>query len=239
MNVIKECRECRLTTDSDQMVSPCDCRGSIAYIHIKCLKNCIETSGQQNLVELKGQQKCGFCGQNWFRKDSIKMNGIKECRECRSITDSDQMVTPCDCPSKRAHIHYQCLRNLVELKGQQKCCFCGQNWSGIQIVKKRKGFTDFLEEKSIKVEFFFALFGLMAAILSTIIFASIFEQNDKNIWIRLTKIFTYLANFLLFCVTFSLVTSTLIKFKKWKKTNFKYTVIECQVLDISLQPIAC
>ena len=44
------CRDCLSIEDHSVMVSPCDCRGSMAYIHLQCLKNCIEKSGQHSLI---------------------------------------------------------------------------------------------------------------------------------------------------------------------------------------------
>jgi hypothetical protein len=42
---IKECRCCKETNNDQNMISPCDCSGSIKYIHRNCLKQWIETSG--------------------------------------------------------------------------------------------------------------------------------------------------------------------------------------------------
>ena len=56
MNVPNECRVCFETTDQNQMISPCDCSGTMAHIHIQCLKNTIEKNGEE---------KCRICGQNW------------------------------------------------------------------------------------------------------------------------------------------------------------------------------
>ena len=167
------------------------------------------------------------------------MNAIKVCRECQMTSDSDRLVSPCDCIGERAYIHYQCLKTLVEVKGQLKCGYCGQNWMGIEIVKKRKGFTDFLEEESIKMEFLLSLFGLIAGILIIVIMATIFEQDHQIPWIILTKTLIYLSNVILICITFSFITWILIKFKTWRKSHFQYSINEWQVIDISLQSIAC
>jgi hypothetical protein len=42
---IKECRCCKETNDDQNMISPCNCSGSLKYIHRTCLKQWIETSG--------------------------------------------------------------------------------------------------------------------------------------------------------------------------------------------------
>ena len=56
MNDQKECRICFETTNQKEMLSPCDCSGTMAYIHSHCLKNSIELNEEQN---------CHICDQNW------------------------------------------------------------------------------------------------------------------------------------------------------------------------------
>src|ERR1700761_3179353 len=89
------------------------------------------------------------------------MNVFNECRVCFETTDQNLIVSPCDCRGSMAYIHFQCLKNCIEKSGQQKCGICGQNWFGIEFVKKRKGFTDFLEEeKKYKIQFYLSLFSI-------------------------------------------------------------------------------
>ena len=56
MNVQKVCRICFETTNQNEMLSPCDCSGTMAYIHSNCLKNWIQT---------KNEVICDICKQKW------------------------------------------------------------------------------------------------------------------------------------------------------------------------------
>ena len=57
-NIPKECRICYETyeDDSNPLLSPCDCSGTMAYIHFQCLSKSIESNGEEI---------CGICGQKW------------------------------------------------------------------------------------------------------------------------------------------------------------------------------
>ena len=56
MDVQKECRICFETTNQNQMLSPCDCSGTMAYIHSYCLKK---------TIELNVEEICRICDQKW------------------------------------------------------------------------------------------------------------------------------------------------------------------------------
>ncbi len=49
---IKECRICQQSNNEKSLISPCDCRGSIKYVHIKCLKVWMQTTKEEF---------CGLC----------------------------------------------------------------------------------------------------------------------------------------------------------------------------------
>ena len=83
-----------------------------------------------------------------FRDDDQDHSAEKVCRKCRLLPDSRQLIRVCNCVEKSAYIHSHCLKQLIETNGEEKCGICGQNWLGIEIVKKRKGFIDFFRENS-------------------------------------------------------------------------------------------
>ena len=121
------------------------------------------------------------------------MNVLNECRVCFETTDQNLMVSPCHCRGSMACIHLQCLKNCIEMSGQQKCGICGQNWLGIEILKKRKSFTDFLNEKRFqKFMFFFILFGISITILVLIMRYKLGSPDINWIWIILPYYFMYL-----------------------------------------------
>src|ERR1700761_9510409 len=126
------------------------------------------------------------------------MNVFNECRVCFETTDHNLMVSPCDCRGSLAYIHFQCLKNCIERSGQQKCGICGQNWLGIEFVKKRKGFTDFLnEEKSMKFDFFYSLFAIINGIVTLVIHYKLGSPPLYYVWVTLPFYFMYLFCFLL------------------------------------------
>jgi hypothetical protein len=62
-----ECKICLEKDDIDNLVSPCECKGSIKYIHYKCLENSIKS--------IKDGTKCEICNYKYiFTKifDSMK-----------------------------------------------------------------------------------------------------------------------------------------------------------------------
>jgi hypothetical protein len=67
---IKECRCCQESDDAQNMISPCDCSGSIKYIHRICLKQWIETTGNF--------QTCNVCRTEYNGQVVIKGNSFLE-----------------------------------------------------------------------------------------------------------------------------------------------------------------
>ena len=65
MNDQKECRICFETTDQNNMLSPCSCNGTMAYIHSFCLKNCIQSNDERI---------CRICHQIWRGVTIVKKN---------------------------------------------------------------------------------------------------------------------------------------------------------------------
>ena len=65
MDVKKECRICYESTDQNEMLSPCGCKGTMEHIHSHCLKNSIESNGEEF---------CGICGQNWRGVTIVEKN---------------------------------------------------------------------------------------------------------------------------------------------------------------------
>jgi hypothetical protein len=51
---IKECKFCLEQSEQDLMISPCDCKGTVKYVHIKCLENYHIQNEHKN-------DKCGMC----------------------------------------------------------------------------------------------------------------------------------------------------------------------------------
>lgn len=68
----EECRVCRQEiedTNSDDVCKPCDCRGSIAYIHLNCLAGWMKTSGKFN---------CTLCGKSYMLPSRLLQRYTKE-----------------------------------------------------------------------------------------------------------------------------------------------------------------
>ncbi len=51
----KECRICREEESEQNLRTPCDCKGSIKYVHLKCLCDCIQVS-KQEICKVCGKQ---------------------------------------------------------------------------------------------------------------------------------------------------------------------------------------
>ena len=156
------------------------------------------------------------------------MNVLNECRVCFETTDQNLMVSPCVCRGSMAYIHFQCLKNCIETSGQQKCGICGQNWLGIEFVKKRNSFANFLkEQKSMKFDFFYSLFAIMLTILALILHTQFGSTRIEFNLISLAYYSTYsiviLTNLAGIYNLFSIIND----YQIWVKFNLKYTIIEC------------
>jgi hypothetical protein len=68
---LKECRICLSEENEKDIVSPCDCKGSVKYVHKECL---------QKWVDVKGSLKCDICKERYnlsrFQKVDIILNNF-------------------------------------------------------------------------------------------------------------------------------------------------------------------
>ena len=146
---------------------------------------------------------------------------VNECRECHSSTELTQMLSPCNCVEERAYIHFHCLKDLIETSGQQKCGICGQNWLGIEIVKKRKSLTEFLGNGSQIFEIFFPLFAAIFAIILFAFYINAIDPGGKLIFISsfINFMLALIVILNLFCIIFDFIS--------WRKNNYNYTVTQC------------
>ena len=137
------------------------------------------------------------------------MNVLNECRVCFETTDQNLMVSPCHCRGSMAYIHFQCLKSCIETSGEEKCGICGQNWLGIEIVKKMKSFTDFFDKNSgIEISFIYLI--LFSMCFTILLMISIIQGS----------IIMVIVLFIFFVPVYSI-------FLTWSKFIYKYTVIEC------------
>ena len=156
------------------------------------------------------------------------MNVFNECRVCFETTDQNLMVSPCHCRGSMAYIHLQCLKNCIETSGQQKCGICEQNWLGIDFVKKRKGFMNFLDEESLIFSFFYSIFAIIIAILSVISYYKMESPRIDLNWIILPHYFLYINSIQTFLSEIYFLYLIIIDYQILVKFNFKYIVIECK-----------
>ena len=56
-----DCRICLEKDDIKNLIHPCKCRGTVKYVHEKCLIQWIETTGN-NLFK----KKCSICNENYL-----------------------------------------------------------------------------------------------------------------------------------------------------------------------------
>ena len=159
-------------------------------------------------------------------ENNSEMNVLNECRVCFETTDQNIMVSPCHCRGSMAFIHLQCFKNCIEISGEEKCDICGQNWIGIAIVKKGKGFKEFLEEESLNLNFGLIMFTMFSTILTQFIF-------DKFIFYRKYWLFytLYSLNLMTFILCNLLLYKIISDFLVWRKFNFKYIVIKCKTIN--------
>ena len=161
------------------------------------------------------------------------MNVLNECRVCFETTDQNLMVSPCHCRGSMAFIHLQCLKNCIEISGEEKCGICGQNWMGIEFVKKRKGFADFLnEDESELITLILEISTILLSILLLIINHLIIEPKiETNLrfkeaveWSN-TLALNFISLILFRCFV------GLIKFIYWREDNFTVEVINFESID--------
>lgn len=65
----KFCRICLDTSEPEELMSPCDCRGSLQFVHFQCLK--------ESVMHLKSY-KCGICKRR-FSGVEVKVDQIRSC----------------------------------------------------------------------------------------------------------------------------------------------------------------
>lgn len=65
----KFCRICLDVSEEDELMSPCDCRGSLQYVHFQCLK--------QSVMHLKSH-RCGICKKK-FHGLEVKVDQFRSC----------------------------------------------------------------------------------------------------------------------------------------------------------------
>lgn len=65
----KFCRICLDTSEEHELMSPCDCKGSLEFVHFQCLK--------ESVMHLKSY-KCGICKKK-FAGVEVKVDQIRSC----------------------------------------------------------------------------------------------------------------------------------------------------------------
>lgn len=65
----KFCRICLETNDPQELMSPCDCKGSLQFVHFQCLK--------ESVMYLK-QYRCGICKKK-FSGLEVKVDQLRSC----------------------------------------------------------------------------------------------------------------------------------------------------------------
>ena len=57
------CRICRIDEPKEQLITPCKCNGTIAFVHRDCLLRWITYRSRSVLLQQNGQyQRCELCG---------------------------------------------------------------------------------------------------------------------------------------------------------------------------------
>ena len=151
--------------------------------------------------------------------------------ECRICYSSDgQLLSPCLCSGTVAYIHYNCLKQCVEINGEIKCRICGQNWIGFEVIAIEKDFFDYLEmDEQMKSEFY----GLISLSLLTFFWFSVFVCIKVKLIIENYN--KYVINFnidlplvLYICLIYNLIKVIInnyyVNYKIWKKFNTKYKI---------------
>ena len=77
----------------------------------------------------------------------IEQNILNECRVCLESIDSNHMLSPCNCRGSIGYIHWNCLKQTIEINGEEYCRICRQQWIGIDIQKKTKNFWHFIKRR--------------------------------------------------------------------------------------------
>lgn len=75
-SLVPQCRYCSSSGEYGQLISPCLCKGSIKYVHTRCLQNWVSSSQIINTLSLKHSQVyaflCELCQSNIYFKISYK-----------------------------------------------------------------------------------------------------------------------------------------------------------------------
>jgi hypothetical protein len=67
LSIIQECRICLSSSNTDELVQPCCCCGTLSYVHSSCLST---------WVEQRGSLVCELCGQRYKEKYAAALEPV-------------------------------------------------------------------------------------------------------------------------------------------------------------------
>lgn len=185
--------------------------------------------------------KCVQASGTLIQSSSLAMSSI-DISECRICFSSDgQLLSPCLCSGTMAHIHYNCLKQLIEINGENNCRICGHNWIGFELIATEMNFSDYLRTHvHQRVDIFLIIIGLIIDLLAVLMLlylrAQIIAISPDSIDKYKNQIYIYrIGAFVSFItvIAISLIIVTLIvnnktiinDYKIWKQNNFKYKLL--------------
>ena len=76
---------------------------------------------------------------------------ISECSICYS--SDGQLLNLCHCSGTVAHIHSDCLKQWVEISGENKCRICGHKWIGFEVIASEMDLWDYIKSDGFARDF--------------------------------------------------------------------------------------
>ena len=84
----RQCRICLDDEDSENLISPCDCKGSIEYVHRGCLikyfKYRFKAAGNEEKRRMKKRIECEICK---HEIKTVRISSSKRCVTCSELRD--------------------------------------------------------------------------------------------------------------------------------------------------------
>lgn len=70
------------------------------------------------------------------------------CRICLSSQGAEQLLKPCNCAGTLANVHFDCLKEWIQLSKRLKCEVCQSNYTGIGIASRNGTVVEWLKSTS-------------------------------------------------------------------------------------------
>ena len=145
-------------------------------------------------------------------------------KECRICLKGDNLMKPCNCRKEFAYVHSKCLKEWLEMTGNQFCDVCGFCYI---LEKRTKSLRDWFADNN---EFFElsvamidkaqqALHCILLSLVAKVLLERYFGHNFNH-WNGLLYILCWMRGGNMIYILFIFITKLYEQYSDWIKTNF-------------------